>query len=94
MSNLQTAMFMKNCTKACPHCQSKVSKIEGCNKMTCPTCGKYFCWSCQEKITGYNHFAENPECGDILDAQIQDELNEEDLLSSTIFEMTDKNELT
>ena len=35
----------KNC-KRCPGCKANVSKIDGCNKMTCTKCQRYFCWIC------------------------------------------------
>ena len=65
--NLQ---YINYCSKKCPHCQTPVSKIEGCNKMTCFQCGKHFCWSCLKLIDGYDHFKENMNCWGILEAEI------------------------
>jgi len=48
----------KNC-KRCPGCKANVSKIDGCNKMTCPKCQRYFCWICGRilpKTSPYLHF--------------------------------------
>lgn len=46
--------------------------------MTCSHCGKFFCWSCGAKIDGYDHFAENRECWGIIEAEIADELDDEE----------------
>ena len=40
-------------------------KVEGCNKMTCPTCGKFICYICRSEIPvsiGYQHFCQTPHC--------------------------------
>ena len=47
--------------------------------MTCSQCGKFFCWSCGKLIDGYDHFEGRPECWGILEAQIADELYDDDL---------------
>jgi len=46
--------------------------------MTCARCGKYFCWNCLVVILGYDHFAENPLCGDIIAAAVPDFINTEE----------------
>ena len=68
--------YISQCAKACPSCGFIVQKIDGCNKMTCAQCHKFFCWSCVRTISGYEHFAENPLCGDIIAADIPDNLEE------------------
>jgi hypothetical protein len=45
--------------------------------MTCVRCGKYFCWNCLHVITGYEHFADFPQCGDILAAAIPEKIEKE-----------------
>ncbi|XP_047443580.1 E3 ubiquitin-protein ligase RNF14-like [Mugil cephalus] len=50
-------------SKLCPHCFSKIEKIEGCNVMTCSRCRKMFCWICLAKLSNsnaYEHFRETP----------------------------------
>lgn len=37
-------------TKSCPTCSMRISKIEGCNHMKCPSCQQSFCWICGSKI--------------------------------------------
>ena len=37
---------MKNNTKPCPKCKTKVAKDLGCLKMHCSKCGTEFCWKC------------------------------------------------
>lgn len=42
----------------CNGCGKKFYKIEGCNKMTCPTCKTRMCYICRKTIdsSGYDHF--------------------------------------
>eukprot|EP01023_Acetabularia_acetabulum_P013556 TRINITY_DN16516_c0_g1_i1.p1 TRINITY_DN16516_c0_g1~~TRINITY_DN16516_c0_g1_i1.p1 ORF type:complete len:388 (-),score=44.55 TRINITY_DN16516_c0_g1_i1:142-1305(-) len=44
---------------ACPKCKHAVIKESDkqCNKMYCTCCKIYFCYLCEQKIRGYDHFA-------------------------------------
>ncbi|CAK6957270.1 E3 ubiquitin-protein ligase RNF14 [Scomber scombrus] len=48
----------ENC-KCCPRCGTNIQKVDGCNKMTCTSCKRYFCWLCLgvlSKVNPYSHF--------------------------------------
>lgn len=50
----------------CPKgCKQPFFKVEGCNKMTCPTCKTFICYICRAEIPkslGYGHFCQKPHC--------------------------------
>ncbi|XP_068600740.1 E3 ubiquitin-protein ligase RNF14 [Brachionichthys hirsutus] len=51
-----------NC-KCCPRCGTNIQKVDGCNKMTCTSCKRYFCWLCRDTLgkgNPYSHFT-NPQ---------------------------------
>ncbi|XP_056123816.1 E3 ubiquitin-protein ligase RNF14 [Rhinichthys klamathensis goyatoka] len=51
--------WLKSNSKQCPCCGSHIEKVHGCNKMTCCSCQKYFCWICLgalSRVNPYSHF--------------------------------------
>ncbi|CEL92756.1 unnamed protein product [Vitrella brassicaformis CCMP3155] len=53
---------IKREARQCPTCGMAIYKTEGCNKMKCEQCYTNFCWKCLQPISGYEHFANNPNC--------------------------------
>ncbi|KAF2670681.1 hypothetical protein BT63DRAFT_478795 [Microthyrium microscopicum] len=49
-----------NNMKECPRCTLTMEKIDGCNHMSCPSCGAHVCWVCLD------HFEAATECYDHL----------------------------
>lgn len=50
--------LIERSTVRCPGCGQATAKSEGCNKMTCVACGRYWCYRCRKLIDGYSHFSE------------------------------------
>ncbi|KAG6977295.1 hypothetical protein JG688_00000490 [Phytophthora aleatoria] len=42
--------------RACPHCQMRIWKNEGCNHMTCTHCRYEYCWVCESRWDA-SHYA-------------------------------------
>ncbi|XP_062589705.1 E3 ubiquitin-protein ligase RNF14-like [Saccostrea cucullata] len=47
-------------SRPCPNCKLDISKMSGCNKVTCVYCNHSMCWACGKDITreSYEHFGE------------------------------------
>ena len=48
--------------RTCPGCRTPITKIEGCNKITCPRCGSLMCYICRQEIpktVAYKHFCQH-----------------------------------
>ncbi|XP_068133585.1 E3 ubiquitin-protein ligase RNF14-like isoform X3 [Hyperolius riggenbachi] len=59
VEDIPNLKWLKENSKACPSCASKIEKYEGCNKMACTVCKKYFCWLCLSILSAddpYKHF--------------------------------------
>ncbi|KTG01497.1 hypothetical protein cypCar_00031785 [Cyprinus carpio] len=55
--------WLKDNCKQCPCCGTNIQKVHGCNKMTCSSCQKCFCWICLgalSRVNPYSHF-NNPD---------------------------------
>ena len=48
--------IQSNNVRKCPKCGFGTEKIDGCNKMKCVRCDQGWCWNCNSKISGYDHF--------------------------------------
>ena len=60
-----TKARIRTCTN--PNCGTTFFKTEGCNKMTCSSCGWRMCYLCRANIpqkgnAGYSHFCQTPHC--------------------------------
>lgn len=58
VEDIRSQGLIAKTTMACPACASVIAKSAGCNKMTCATCGAYFCYRCGKDISdeSYAHF--------------------------------------
>ncbi|XP_068129032.1 E3 ubiquitin-protein ligase RNF14-like [Hyperolius riggenbachi] len=59
VEELESMEWLGENSKTCPFCSTNIQKIDGCNKMTCTGCKKYFCWLCMDPISRgnpYQHF--------------------------------------
>lgn len=59
LEECQSEELIKEVAKACPNCRASIQKNDGCNKMSCARCGKFFCWLCMSLLPSkhpYDHF--------------------------------------
>lgn len=57
--DLQSAVLIRESTKPCPSCRTRIYKSEGCNQMWCTNCHVFFCWN-TGKIIVKTQFVHNP----------------------------------
>ncbi|KUJ07627.1 uncharacterized protein LY89DRAFT_359859 [Mollisia scopiformis] len=48
----KTEKIIKRLAKRCPGCKRYITKVGGCQHMSCP-CGKQFCWTCLHNYPGH-----------------------------------------
>lgn len=53
--NIQSATLIRNETKPCPSCGTRISKINGCDQMWCVNCHQAFSWNTGEIDNGAVH---------------------------------------
>eukprot|EP01083_Nonionella_stella_P251152 866828_1 len=75
---------IRHCPKGC---KQGFYKVEGCNKMTCPTCKTFICYQCRAEIPkniGYAHFCQTPQCDhkSCNKCQLYSKAEEDDLRAS------------
>lgn len=59
LDGLLSQTWIENFSKSCPKCNTKIEKIDGCNKMFCNRCQSSFCWICLDLLSAadpYSHF--------------------------------------
>ncbi|CAE6457200.1 unnamed protein product [Rhizoctonia solani] len=81
----ENEVWIKERTTACPRCETRVEKSEGCNHMTCARCAVHFCFRCGTKLRAespYAHFSQPGSCyGKLFDVDASSwDPNEGDLL--------------
>ncbi|XP_056587312.1 E3 ubiquitin-protein ligase RNF14-like isoform X2 [Triplophysa dalaica] len=61
VENYFSSEWLKDNSKKCPNCGTHVQKDKGCNRMTCTSCWKNFCWVCFTVLSDnnpYDHFSD------------------------------------
>eukprot|EP00040_Diaphanoeca_grandis_P015356 m.78263 g.78263 ORF g.78263 m.78263 type:complete len:520 (-) comp25097_c0_seq3:107-1666(-) len=80
IEEFHTNQYLSANSQQCPKCKASISKIDGCNKMVCSSCGTYFCWICNktlDKQTPYAHFR-GGSCGGRLFEGILNDPDDDD----------------
>ncbi|CAH0490340.1 unnamed protein product [Peronospora farinosa] len=52
----EASVGKQKAVRACPHCQMRIWKNEGCNHMTCTRCRFEYCWVCENSWSA-SHYA-------------------------------------
>ncbi|ETI46759.1 hypothetical protein, variant 2 [Phytophthora nicotianae CJ01A1] len=52
----EASVGKQKAVRACPHCQMRIWKNEGCNHMTCSHCRYEYCWVCESRWDA-SHYA-------------------------------------
>ncbi|XP_001514922.1 E3 ubiquitin-protein ligase RNF14 [Ornithorhynchus anatinus] len=59
LEEMESKEWLEKNSKSCPCCGTHIEKLDGCNKMTCTGCMRYFCWICMGSLSRanpYRHF--------------------------------------
>uniref|UniRef100_T1JN94 Uncharacterized protein n=1 Tax=Strigamia maritima TaxID=126957 RepID=T1JN94_STRMM len=57
VQNVLSEDWVLSNSKRCPHCNTPIEKLDGCNKMTCVHCNCYFCWLCMTRLNKSDPYA-------------------------------------
>lgn len=70
VATAETENWIRRNSQKCPACRVNIEKNDGCNKMKCTECKKYFCWLCLTILSTespYTHYQdETSQCFNLL----------------------------
>jgi len=83
VEELYSESWLSQFTQTCPSCNTKIEKIDGCNKMTCFKCTNNFCWICNKLISSsdpYAHYQNNANAcyNKLFEGIVVDDLDDSD----------------